>query len=173
MSLFHWITGGLLGTAWFSRVVEAGLGMPKVPDIAAPEWAEANKSFPRVSVIVPAKNEEGTIAAVLRGLLSLDYPNYEVLAVNDRSSDATGQRMDEVAASEGAHGRLKILHIQELPERWLGKTHAIGAPENRQRATGCSSPMPTYSSALTPCVAPSPTPSPSGPTISSSSPRWS
>ena len=125
MSLFHWITGGLLGTAWFSRVVEAGLGMPKVPDIAAPEWAEANKSFPRVSVIVPAKNEEGTIAAVLRGLLSLDYPNYEVLAVNDRSSDATGQRMDEVAASEGAHGRLKILHIQELPERWLGKTHAM------------------------------------------------
>ena len=125
MSLFHWITGGLLGAAWFSRVVEAGMGMPEVLDIATPKWAEANRSFPRVSIIVPAKNEEGTIAGVLRGLLALDYPNYEVLAVDDRSTDATGQRMDEVAVSEGAHGRLKVLHIQKLPERWLGKTHAM------------------------------------------------
>ena len=125
MSLFHLITGGLLGAAWFSRVVEAGLGMPKVPDIATPEWAEANTIFPRVSIIVPAKDEEGTIQGVLSSLLLLDYPNYEVVAVDDRSIDGTGQRMDEVAASEGAHGRLKVLHIRELPERWLGKTHAM------------------------------------------------
>jgi len=84
MSLFHWITGGVLGAAWFSRVVDAGLGMPKVADVAKPEWADANDSFPRVSVVVPARDEEGTIAGVLRGLLALDYPNFEVLAVDDR-----------------------------------------------------------------------------------------
>jgi len=102
MSLLHWmswITGGVLGTAWFSRVVDAGMGMPKVADVAKPEWADANASFPRVSVIVPARDEEGTIADVLRGLLALDYPNYEVLAVDDRSTDKTGERMDEVAAT--------------------------------------------------------------------------
>ncbi len=87
MSWFQWISGGLLGAAWFSRVVDAGLGMPRVADIAQPEWADANASFPRVSIIVPAKDEEGTIAGVLRGLLALDYPNYEVLAVDDRSTD--------------------------------------------------------------------------------------
>jgi len=137
MSLLHWmswITGGVLGTAWFSRVVDAGMGMPKVADVAKPEWAAANASFPRVSVIVPARDEEGTIADVLRGLLALDYPNYEVLAVDDRSTDKTGERMDEVAATASAVGRLKILHIAELPERWLGKTHGMWTAG--QQATG-------------------------------------
>jgi len=137
MSLLHWmswITGGVLGTAWFSRVVDAGMGMPKVADVAKPEWADANASFPRVSVIVPARDEEGTIADVLRGLLALDYPNYEVLAVDDRSTDKTGERMDEVAATASAVGRLKILHIAELPERWLGKTHGMWTAG--QQATG-------------------------------------
>ena len=137
MSLLHWmswITGGVLGTAWFSRVVDAGMGMPKVADVAKPEWADANASFPRVSVIVPARDEEGTIAGVLRGLLALDYPNYEVLAVDDRSTDKTGERMDEVAATASAVGRLKILHIAELPERWLGKTHGMWTAG--QQATG-------------------------------------
>ena len=134
MSWFQWISGGLLGAAWFSRVVDAGLGMPRVADIAQPEWADANASFPRVSIIVPAKDEEGTIAGVLRGLLALDYPDYEVLAVDDRSTDKTGERMDEVAAAASAAGRLKVLHIAELPERWLGKTHAMWAAA--QEATG-------------------------------------
>jgi len=134
MSLFHWITGGVLGAAWFSRVVEAGLGMPKIPDIAGPKWADAKTSFPRVSVIVPAKDEESSIAGVLRDLLVLDYPNYEVVAVDDRSTDETGKRMDEVASTESAGSRLKVLHIQELPSRWLGKTHAMWTAG--QQATG-------------------------------------
>ncbi len=137
MSLLHWISGIFLGTAWFSRVIEAGLGMPKIPDITKPEWdrpPETEYGFPRVSIIVPARNEEETIAGVLRGLLSLDYANYEVIAVNDRSTDLTGQRMDEVAATEAAAGRLKILHIQKLPDRWLGKTHAMWTAS--QQATG-------------------------------------
>jgi glycosyltransferase involved in cell wall biosynthesis len=125
MSLFHSISGGLLGTVWFSRVVDAGLGMPRVPDLAGPEWAEAKSSSPRVSIIVPARNEEGTIAGVLGALLALDYPNYEVVAVDDRSTDETGARMEEAAAAASALGRLKILHITELPPRWLGKTHAM------------------------------------------------
>ena len=127
MSLFHWITGGILGAAWFSRVVEAGFGMPKIPDVAGTAWdrsPELIPGLPRVSIIVPAKNEEGTIAGVLRNLLALDYPNFEVVAVDDRSDDQTGERMDEVATAETS-GRLKVIHIKSLPASWLGKTHAM------------------------------------------------
>ena len=52
---------------------------------------------PRVSIIVPARNEEEDIRETLVQLLALDYSNYEIIAVNDRSTDRTGQIMDEVA----------------------------------------------------------------------------
>jgi len=128
MSVFHWISGSLLGAAWFSRVVGAGLGMPKIPDIAKSEWdrfPESSSGLPRVSIIVPARNEEATVEGVLRGLVALDYPQLEVIAVDDRSTDRTGERMDAFAASQNGSDRLKILHITELPAGWLGKTHAM------------------------------------------------
>ena len=53
---------------------------------------------PRVSIIVPARNEEEDIRETLTQLLALEYSNYEIIAVNDRSTDRTGQIMDEVAA---------------------------------------------------------------------------
>jgi len=134
--LFHWISGGLLGAAWLSRVIDAGLGMPKIPDITGPAWdrSPVTGKIPRVSIIVPAKNEEETVTGVLQALLALDYPNYEVIAIDDRSTDKTGPRMDEVASTAAAGGRLKVLHITELPERWLGKTHAMWAAS--QQSTG-------------------------------------
>ncbi len=137
MSLFHWISGGILGAAWFSRVVGAGMGMPKVPDIAKPEWdlrPQPLSELPRVSIIVPAKNEETTIEGVLRGLACLEYPNFEIIAVDDRSTDRTGDRMDAFAASQKVSGHLRILHVTALPEGWLGKTHAMWIAA--QQATG-------------------------------------
>ena len=124
----HWIAGGILALAWFSRIVEAAFGMPHVADIARPEWDRrpaTPNGEPRVSIIVPARNEEEHIRETLRQLLALDYSNYEIIAVNDRSTDRTGQIMDEVAASLQAHGLLKAIHISELPSGWLGKTHAM------------------------------------------------
>jgi len=58
-------------------------------------------------------------------LLALEYSNYEIIAVNDRSTDRTGRIMDEVAASSQAHGLLRVIHVSELPAGWLGKTHAM------------------------------------------------
>ena len=125
---FHWIAGGILALAWFPRIVEAAFGMPHVADIARPEWdrrpAPPNGE-PRVSIVVPARNEEEHIRETLVQLLALDYSNYEIIVVNDRSTDRTGQLMDEVAASPQAHGLLKVIHISELPSGWLGKTHAM------------------------------------------------
>src|SRR5437868_8083236 len=124
----HWIAGGILALAWFSRIVEAAFGMPHVADIARPEWDRrpaTPNGEPRVSIVVPARNEEEHIRETLVQLLALDYSNYEIIVVNDRSTDRTGQIMDEVAASPQAHGLLKVIHISELPSGWLGKTHAM------------------------------------------------
>ncbi len=125
---FHWISGTILALAWASRIVEAAVGMPKIADVARPAWDRRPATptgDPRVSIIVPARNEEKDIAATLAGLLALDYSNYEVIAVNDRSTDATGPRMDEVADSPAAHGLLRVVHVAELPSGWMGKTHAM------------------------------------------------
>ena len=125
MNYFHWIAGTLLGLAWFSRVIGAALGMPKVTDIALPEWDRKPEQSPRVSIIVPACNEEETVEQGLTQLLALDYDNYEIIAVDDRSTDRTGEIMDRVAAGSLAHGRLRVIHVDSLPSGWLGKTHAM------------------------------------------------
>ncbi|MGA3195662.1 MAG: hypothetical protein ABSD39_11730, partial [Terriglobales bacterium] len=69
---FHWISGTILALAWASRIVEAAIGMPKIGDVARPEWDRRPATptgDPRVSIIVPARNEEQDIAATLAGLL--------------------------------------------------------------------------------------------------------
>src|SRR3954466_14597317 len=100
MSYFYWIAGIILALAWFSRILDAALGMPSVADVSRPEWNRnpvTPSGNPRVSIIVPARNEEESIEQALSTLLSLDYDNYEVIAVNDRSTDCTGEIMERLA----------------------------------------------------------------------------
>lgn len=126
MNYFHWIAGSILALAWVSRVMDAAFGMRRVADISRPRWDARNATAqPRVSIIVPARNEEEHIEESLTRLLQLEYPNFEVIAVNDRSTDRTGEVMDRIAARPEAHGRLKVVHIGELPAGWLGKVHAM------------------------------------------------
>ena len=134
-----WIAGIILALAWFSRIVEAAFGVPKIADVSRPEWdrslrSGADGNVPRVSIIVPACNEEETIEQGLTQLLNLDYENYEVIAVNDRSTDHTGEIMDRVSKSDRGHGRLRVVHVTELPSGWLGKTHAMWTAS--EQATG-------------------------------------
>ena len=126
MSYVHWIAGSILGLAWLSRLLDAALGMPKVADISRPEWdPKPNDPKPRVSIIVPARNEEEHIGQTLVRLLALDYENYEMIAVNDRSTDRTGEVMDRVAKIPQALGRLRVTHVAGLPGGWMGKPHAM------------------------------------------------
>jgi glycosyltransferase involved in cell wall biosynthesis len=131
---FHWVAGSILGLVWFSRLLDAALGMPKVADIARPEWDRKPATpdgNPRVSIIVPARNEEEHIGPALTSLLKLDYENYEVIVVNDRSTDRTGEVMDRIAATPEARSRLKVIHVAELPPGWLGKVHAMWSAANQ------------------------------------------
>ena len=133
MAYFHWIAGAILALAWFSRIVDAALGMPSVADVSRPEWDRkpaTPSGNPRVSIIVPARNEEESIGQALRTLLALDYENYEIIAVNDRSTDRTGEIMQAVAETAVSR-RLRVVHHTELPSGWLGKTHAMWTAANQ------------------------------------------
>src|SRR5688500_10107139 len=79
---------------------------------------------PRVTVLVPAKDEGERIRQCLGSILAQDYPNFHVIAVDDRSVDDTGRIMDEIAA---AHANLNVIHIRdgELPTGWTGKCNAL------------------------------------------------
>ncbi len=125
MSFFYWIAGCLLGLAWLSRIVDAAIGMPSVADISLPQWDLKPVNPPKISIIVPARNEQATIEPALYQLLRIDYPNYEIIAIDDRSSDKTGEIMDRVAADPRSHSILKVVHIEKLPSNWLGKAHAM------------------------------------------------
>ena len=113
MLIFAWIIAVMIAAGWSYKLVEVALGMPKVADITNPEWAGTAGDFPKLSIIVPALNEAAAIEPALRSLLTLDYPDYEVIAINDRSTDETGAIMERVA-SESA-GRIKVVHVRELP----------------------------------------------------------
>lgn len=125
-AIFAWS----IAAAWLSRVIPALWMLPRVPNLLgdsqeSADTPDASASWPSVTVIVPAKDEAAAIERSLRSLVDCDYPNLQVFAVDDRSTDATGKLMDELAESPDSHGRIRVLHVTELPDGWLGKPHAM------------------------------------------------
>jgi glycosyltransferase involved in cell wall biosynthesis len=84
--------------------------------------ADQLSTEPPVTIVVPACNEEDNIEQAVLSLLAQTYTNLEILVVNDRSVDSTGQVLKRLQI---AHPRLKTLEITELPPGWLGKSHAL------------------------------------------------
>lgn len=132
MNIVWWVLGVVLAVVWTSRFVDATVGMKRMADLNDAAWDRQPSTCPRVSLIVPALNEQEHVEQALTGLTNQDYPNYEIIAINDRSTDRTGELMERVA--RGSNGRVRVVHVTELPPGWLGKTHAmwLGA----QQATG-------------------------------------
>lgn len=113
-----------VGLIW--RLFQPGFELESVAS-AYPE----PENWPKVSIIVPARNEAHAISACLEKLLAQDYPYLEIIAVNDRSQDATGEKMTSWANQDE---RLKVVTLTDKPTDWLGKTHAIW--QGVQIATG-------------------------------------
>lgn len=79
----------------------------------------------RVSIIVPARNEARNIRRCVTSLLEQDYPNYEVLVVDDVSTDDTPRILAEIGQSHPGGAKLRVLRLHELPAGWAGKPHAL------------------------------------------------
>ena len=78
---------------------------------------------PPVTILIPAKDEGQRIRDCLESALNQDYPNFNVIAVDDRSEDETGAVMDELAAADP---RLKAIHVTQPPAPgWTGKNNAL------------------------------------------------
>ena len=92
--------------------------IPELSQVAAPH----PQSWPRLSLIIPACNEEDTIEDALYKVLAIDYPDLQVIVVNDRSTDQTGAIIERVARS---YTELQVVHIDTLPPGWLGKLNAL------------------------------------------------
>ena len=83
------------------------------------------RAGPLVSVIVPARNEARNIERSVGSILATEYQPIEVIVVDDRSSDGTGEIVERLALSDAAAGRLRLVRGAELPEGWFGKSWAI------------------------------------------------
>ncbi|HZI65229.1 MAG TPA: glycosyltransferase [Thermoanaerobaculia bacterium] len=84
--------------------------------------AAAADSPPRVSVVIPARNEEAGVESAVRSHLAQDYPELEVIVVDDRSADRTPEILRRLAAEDP---RLTVVAGIEPPAGWLGKPHAL------------------------------------------------
>jgi glycosyltransferase involved in cell wall biosynthesis len=128
MRIFWWLLGGVLAAVWLDRVQDAARGMKRVADIARPEWDRRPEAMPRLSIVVPVRDEQEHVAAALASFAAQDYENLEIIAVDDRSRDASGEITERAAAETTAARpwlRFEVLHLRELPAGWLGKTHAM------------------------------------------------
>ncbi len=117
----------VIACLWIARSAQWLRGLTRVPDLHDARYGSSARSDLRLSVIVPARNEGKAIEACLRSLLASVGVRLEILAVDDRSTDETGRIMDEVAAEAAAGPHtLRVLHVTDLPDGWMGKTHAMG-----------------------------------------------
>jgi hypothetical protein len=120
----HWFWIGFLGLAafiWFVQSIDLAFGALSIPSLKS--VAPLNDpNCPSVSILFAARDEAEKLPAALETFLALDYPKFDVIAVNDRSEDATEIILQSAARKDP---RLTVIKISSLPAGWLGKPHAL------------------------------------------------
>ena len=89
--------------------------------IKEPKETLLREQLPSVSVLIPTRNEAKNISACLRGVLSSDHQRYEVIVLDDQSTDNTVQIVENIAAQSE---RVSLLRGRSIPPHWIGKPHA-------------------------------------------------
>ena len=112
ISLVVWVLRHLVLTWAFRRL--------DYVNPASPRWSGPDS--PLVTAIIPAKDEAATLADCLDSVRAQDYPNLEILIVDDRSDDETPAIARRIAAADP---RVRVVTITDLPPGWTGKTHAL------------------------------------------------
>ncbi len=146
MDIILWVWLGLTVVTflvWTGRHLQIGKVARLMPPLRSGMYAEAvdesssaghspdeTELAPPVSILVAAKDEESNIEACLQSLLRQDYPDYEVIAIDDRSADRTAELIDAAAAADS---RVTALHIKEIKPGWFGKPNAMREGGDRAR----------------------------------------
>jgi len=123
------IAAALLWSAFYVGAAKILLRMQQLESLTPPQPADGG--WPKLSVVIAACNEAEHIEDALDTILASGYPNLEVVVVNDRSDDATGDILDAVSKRDD---RVVPLHVDTLREGWLGKVHALN--RGTEAATG-------------------------------------
>ena len=92
------------------------------------EPVEPSSNAPMISVCIPARNEERNIRACVEAVLHQTYPNFEVIVLDDRSTDSTLEILHSIH-----NDKLKIINGSDLPSGWAGKPHALYQAANSTR----------------------------------------
>src|SRR5580704_1488191 len=121
MHLFGILFFGLIALFWITYGLKVAYGAARLP------WLKdfppcSDSDCPRISLIFAARDEQEKLPAALATLAAIDYPNLEIIAVDDRSKDATSKILGDFA---GRCPRLRVVHVTDLPPLWLGKPHAL------------------------------------------------
>jgi glycosyltransferase involved in cell wall biosynthesis len=121
LMLFSYLFLGPLMWAWIGFCLFNGRDKMRI--LVRPHAPLPNPP-PKISVLIPAKDEAGQIEKCVSSVLAQDYPNFELIVINDRSTDNTGRILDNLAAKDS---RLRVVHLKEgsLPTGWGGKSFAL------------------------------------------------
>jgi glycosyltransferase involved in cell wall biosynthesis len=114
-----------------AKLFEALCARRLVRPLPEKDSAGSSLELPKLSVVIPARNEERKLEGALRTVLGQDYPHLEAILVNDRSTDGTGRTMEHLTAGRGD---ATVIQVEELPVGWLGKNNAIHV--GTERASG-------------------------------------
>jgi chlorobactene glucosyltransferase len=122
----------LIAFAWLVILIITIHGLSRQRSLLpTPNFRLTASDAPLVSILVPARNEQyRVLEACIRSILAQDYGRFEVIAVNDRSTDATGAILETLAKSDR---RLRVIEGEELPAGWLGKPYAMQQALNHAR----------------------------------------
>lgn len=119
---------------YFIAIVLIGLSLTTIINVLIFPQLQISDSFTeshKISILIPARNEEHNIERSVHSIISQTYRNFELIVLNDNSTDATGSILNSIAESDT---RIQVLNGKPLPAGWMGKNWACH--QLSQNATG-------------------------------------